>query len=355
MNTRSMRMSWPAALAVGLCLAVPAAQAATMTVERLNALRAASPLLTWQANVAAGDWETILAAIPAVEPTAAPRDASHELAAEQLALALRQAPITAMGRQWLAQVAQWPVLTRVALPDAGRGIPVPAFPAGAAARATLRVWQAREAAARIQQGLDQGAVLPDFELTPQLLAQLTTEQLRALRDRLPRPLPADWALALLRVVPDVDRLSDWLAAEMRADERASASRRVAGCRFVLSTGQAALFDQLAEAALAHDGLRAAWLQALAADTGARSRAALQNKVSDTRYGLDALRALARRPDGRRWLLEQLEEPGLPRVQLRRVLIALAEQDESAVLRDWVQSRRQQHAELAEEVLAWLGD
>ena len=94
---------------------------------------------------------------------------------------------------------------------------------------------------------------------------------------------------------------------------------------------------------------------ISADTGARSRAALQNEVSDTRYGLDALRALARRPDGRRWLLEQLEEPGLPRVQLRRVLIALAEQDESAVLRDWVQSRRQQHAELAEEVLAWLGD
>ena len=64
MNTRSMRMSWPAALAVGLCLATPAAQAATMTVERLNALRAASPLLTWQANVAAGRYVIKLFDIP---------------------------------------------------------------------------------------------------------------------------------------------------------------------------------------------------------------------------------------------------------------------------------------------------
>jgi len=85
-------------------------------------------------------------------------------------------------------------------------------------------------------------------------------------------------------------------------------------------------------------------------------AALRDHLPDdfSRTALDAALGLARRADGRRWLRTQLDDPAVPHMQLRRMVIALVEHGDASALRSWAQT--QTHAAgLAQEVLVWLGE
>ncbi len=329
-------------------------EAVTLSADQQNGLRSESAGLQLQAAARAGNWAAVHSAMEQIEGGQGPRDARHELAALQVAQALAEAPMTPAGQQWLTEVATWPPLAMETLPDAGRAVAVPVFPVSAAARATLRIWRAREAVGRLEGAMTSGAGAVAVELTPQLLSRLTLAQRRAWADVLPRPLPANWALDQFRVNPGSATLEEWLEAEWRAGPQGSATQRLLGFRQVLATGDADLFDQTADAMRRSGHLRPAWLQALASDSGARSLAELQHWAADTHHGLDAALGLARRADGRRWLRTQLDDPAVPHMQLRRMVIALVEHGDASALRSWAQT--QTHAAgLAQEVLVWLGE
>lgn len=346
------------AVALVLCLAPVLAAGASLTAQQSRALHAAPEIELIDRLVQARSWDAVYEQVARFPTASAPADAAQELAAYRLARGLVEAPMRESGRRWLNSVAQWSVLATETLPDAGRGVQVPAFPAAHAARATLRTWAARESVRKLGDAVRAGVWPDNVMLTAETLARLDDATLDALLVLRPGdvPVPAAWALRWAALAPSVERVGLWLEMESRSDAMPSAHRRVRAFTKLLATGDGAVFAQLAAAADARAELAPAWLAALADVPGYASLRELQRWVAHPHLGLDALHALSRSVAGRTWIRRQVTADAQTTSDrlLRCMLIVLAQRDEQAFLRTWARERPSSDP-LSMEVLAWLGD
>ena len=356
MSSMQRRLNLAAAC---VCLAgvMPgAAMAESVSAARHAALQERPLVREVEASLRAEDWASVYQRIEAMGAEI-PANAEQELVAYRLATGLQAAPMAESGRRWLRAVALWPVVTTEALPDAGHGIQVPAFPATHAARTALRVWQARDDAQRLREAISTSQWPGTLSPNGELLARLGDAEYDALYALWPskRQMPADWALRWASSRPDAERVERWLWAESQTDTP-SAQRRQRGFASLASAGDAAVFDQLAAAVRAHPDWTPLWLAALGELSSLEARRELRWWAGDPQFGLDALQAQARSESGREWIREQIVARGdqAPEQVLRRMLIVLVHAGEEAFLRDWA-AQPSSPRPLKTEVLAWLGD
>lgn len=345
--------AWLAALSV-LAAAMPAPAVAESVDAASLRVIATDPVIQATRQAATAADGTALHALVAQAPRPPFVDVTAEARAHALATGLRRVAPAPASRRWLTAVADAAPLARSPLPDAARSLQVPAFPVAAAARATLRSWQASTLAQALRRGVTTGvwpdAASADPGLLSQAVARLSdTDAMAVLRiwpSSLAVPAPVAWRHVMLR--PGADAALTWLDAEARTP---AATRLHTGLRAVLPRLDPADREGVINAALRQSAAAAALLIAALGELDAAwARERLGHLVHDHTLGLDAALALARGAGRAR--LRALAESDAAGPARRRSLIALHHAGETAYLRGWADNPDHPEA-LRADVRRWL--